>query len=202
MAFQISIELRPRSMPPTYCQCMFFLFIVRQIGLLADWYDPFSDRIGPDYRCKGRQGKVQPYLSLSTKWGMSCPTCFIGRSACMTVCVQARKAKKRIGPRLNKAILCTLENGVVYEVAFHITTDLCCPGTTGIFPSSMWDLWQWHFSLHVSWGTSWVRNDGGPRGSRTFNTHNLFVSQVHTPQYSCHHNSTTIHRPQNTQWCM
>ena len=31
--------------------------------------------------------------------------------------IQARKAKKQIGPRLNRAIKCALENGVVHEVA-------------------------------------------------------------------------------------
>ena len=53
----------------------------------------------------------------------------------MAVRTQARKVKKQIGPRLNKAILCMLENGVVYEVTFHYATDLCHPEATGIFPS-------------------------------------------------------------------
>jgi len=58
----------------------------------------------------------------------------------MAVHDQAKKKKRQIGPHLNQAILHALENRVVYyKVAFHITTDLCCLGTTRILPSSMWD---------------------------------------------------------------
>lgn len=73
----------------------------------------------------------------------------------VAVRTQARKAKKRLGPRLNKAITCALGNEVGYKAVLTASLaihSLWCPGTVRMSERSAWSLWQRYHSQNVRWG--------------------------------------------------
>lgn len=116
----------------------------------------------------------------------------------MTVRTQARKAKKRLGPRLNKAIMDTLNNEVGYKAVLTTHVHHGGQAQSGCLHLQHQTCGK---DITVDMSAGGVNKHVLSTPEPQYITDYSSMLQIQTPYYCSHHNSPINHRLQITLWC-